>query len=456
MLNSERKTFVVVGAGPKGLAIAVKAKVLEEFGFPVDKVILIERSRVAANWSGDFGYTNGEMKLGTSPEKDVVFPLETEIGDSQLNTAVRARLLQFTWVSFLVQTKKFSDWVDRGRPAPCHQLWSVYLRWISQQLAPQVKIISGEVTQVDLSKNEKSSNRSSWKILIRGAASPLYADRLMLTGPGKTKTNFEGLGQNELPEGVYDLESIWSLLKQKQFFPQKRIAIVGAGENSASVLLALAKLAPDLRVDVVSQKGFISTRAESYYENQVYSQPDRNCWKELSHKDRIDFIERTDLGVFSAHAMQILSDEVRHHIVPGRVVGLQRNEHGLLLAVEYSGRRVVREYDQIILATGSDYVSTLKSILSEDALRVLENSTGGTLTQQNLAEKIQTDLSVQGMIPSLHLPMLAGLMQGPGFSNLSCLGLLSDRVLIRDGAISSVKNIPMQKSFDYELREVAV
>jgi mycobactin lysine-N-oxygenase len=31
----------------------------------------------------------------------------------------------------------------------------------------------------------------------------------------------------------------------------------------------------------------------------------------------------------------------------------------------------------------------------------------------------------------LHLPVAAGLAQGPGFPNLSCLGLLSDRILRR-------------------------
>jgi mycobactin lysine-N-oxygenase len=39
-------------------------------------------------------------------------------------------------------------------------------------------------------------------------------------------------------------------------------------------------------------------------------------------------------------------------------------------------------------------------------------------------------LSVAGLAP-LHLPVLAGLAQGPGFPNLSCLGLLSDRILRR-------------------------
>ncbi len=39
------------------------------------------------------------------------------------------------------------------------------------------------------------------------------------------------------------------------------------------------------------------------------------------------------------------------------------------------------------------------------------------------------DLSVTGLQPKLHLPTLAGLTQGPGFPNLSCLGLLADRIL---------------------------
>jgi mycobactin lysine-N-oxygenase len=42
---------------------------------------------------------------------------------------------------------------------------------------------------------------------------------------------------------------------------------------------------------------------------------------------------------------------------------------------------------------------------------------------------------VAGLSPPLHLPVLAGLTQGPGFPNLSCLGLLSDRVLRRYAAL---------------------
>jgi hypothetical protein len=44
-----------------------------------------------------------------------------------------------------------------------------------------------------------------------------------------------------------------------------------------------------------------------------------------------------------------------------------------------------------------------------------------------LERRIDVDLSVAGLCPPLHLPVAAGLAQGPGFPNLSCLGLLSDR-----------------------------
>jgi hypothetical protein len=45
------------------------------------------------------------------------------------------------------------------------------------------------------------------------------------------------------------------------------------------------------------------------------------------------------------------------------------------------------------------------------------------------ANAIDSELSVVGVQPKLYLPMLAGLTQGPGFPNLSCLGNLSDRIL---------------------------
>jgi hypothetical protein len=38
----------------------------------------------------------------------------------------------------------------------------------------------------------------------------------------------------------------------------------------------------------------------------------------------------------------------------------------------------------------------------------------------DLQHLIGTELSVAGLVPPLHLPVMAGLAQGPGFPNLSC------------------------------------
>ncbi|HZE18456.1 MAG TPA: lysine 6-monooxygenase, partial [Mycobacterium sp.] len=62
-------------------------------------------------------------------------------------------------------------------------------------------------------------------------------------------------------------------------------------------------------------------------------------------------------------------------------------------------------------------------------LDLLELGLGGPLSGDRLQEAIGHDLAVTDVTPKLFLPNLAGLTQGPGFPNLSCLGLLSDRVL---------------------------
>ena len=67
-------TLAVIGAGPKGIAIAAKARALTAAGLPAPRVVLVERGPVAGNWTGRQGYTSGLLPLGTPPEKDVGYP----------------------------------------------------------------------------------------------------------------------------------------------------------------------------------------------------------------------------------------------------------------------------------------------------------------------------------------------------------------------------------------------
>jgi mycobactin lysine-N-oxygenase len=68
------QTVAVVGAGPKGIALAAKARALADAGFEAPRVVLLDRHGIAESWSGRRGYTNGLLPLGTPPEKDIGFP----------------------------------------------------------------------------------------------------------------------------------------------------------------------------------------------------------------------------------------------------------------------------------------------------------------------------------------------------------------------------------------------
>src|ERR1044072_2213926 len=60
-------TLAVVGAGPKGIAIAAKVRALAAVGLDAPHVVLVDRSEVAGNWSGRQGYTSGRLALGAPP-----------------------------------------------------------------------------------------------------------------------------------------------------------------------------------------------------------------------------------------------------------------------------------------------------------------------------------------------------------------------------------------------------
>ena len=85
-------TLVVVGAGPKGIAIAAKARALAAAGLDVPRVVLVDRSSVAGNWTGRQGYTSGLLPLGTPAEKDVGFPYADSWGGLRLRSLRRWRI----------------------------------------------------------------------------------------------------------------------------------------------------------------------------------------------------------------------------------------------------------------------------------------------------------------------------------------------------------------------------
>ena len=404
-------TVAAVGAGPKGIAIAAKARALSAVGLDAPRVVLVDRAPVAGNWTGRQGYTSGLLPLGTPPEKDVGFPYAASWGSA--SSAVSAAMASYTWQRHLTERGDYADWVDRGRLRPTHRQWSAYLRDVATW--SEAEIVGGEVVGLEVGGDDR------WEVTIEPGEA-LTADGVVITGSGPPITV---PGQPRDHPRVLDGRSYWLDHRISKKGIAQNVCVIGSGETAASVVISLLKKTHGRStVDVLTSRGVLYSRGESYDENRFYSDPGE--WPRLAESHRREFLERTDRGVFSLQAEAILRQSRGFRTLAGRAASIEAGEQQVIVTIEYDEEVERVAYDLVVVAIGFD-ARSFEALLGLEAQRRL----GDALAEAVLERRIDVDLSIAGLSPLLHLPVLAGLAQGPGFPNLSCLGLLSDRILRR-------------------------
>jgi mycobactin lysine-N-oxygenase len=406
----------VVGAGPKGISVAAKARALAAAGLPAPRVVLVDRGEVAGNWTGRQGYTSGLLPLGTPPEKDIGYPYAASWGDASAD--VVAAMAGYSWQRHLIRQGVYGDWVDRGRMRPTHRQWSMYLRAVAE--AAEADIVCGAVAGLEIADGDR------WEVTLQ-AGDAIAADGVVITGAGPAITV---PGQPHDHPRVLDGRTYWLAEHELRRDRALTVCVVGSGETAASVVIDLVKRCHKRStIDVLTARGVLYSRGESYEENRFYSDPGE--WPRLAEAHRREFLERTDRGVFSLQAEAALNQWRGFRTLAGRAAGIEAREHDVIVTIAYGDELERVAYDAVVVAIGFDG-RWFEALLGENAGGRYRDAVGGG----GLERVIDVDLSVSGLAPPLHLPVLAGLAQGPGFPNLSCLGLLSDRVLRRYVAVS--------------------
>ena len=263
------------------------------------------------------------------------------------------------------------------------------------------------------------TTRDRWRLVLR-QGDAIWADGVVFTGAGPPIRVAE---QPDNHPRVLDGRSYW--LGEAAVTPEiaRNACVIGSGETAASVVISmLTEAHKRSTVDVVTSRGVLYSRGESYDENRYYSDP--SDWPALAESHRREFIERTDRGVFSQQAEAMLNQARGYRALAGRAVAIKAGERQVVVTIEYGSERERIAYDLVVVAIGFD-AHWFSGLLGSRARLRLDGALAGT----DVEHRIDIDLSIVGFRPRIHLPLLAGLAQGPGFPNLSCLGLLSDRVL---------------------------
>ncbi len=429
-----RSDLVVIGAGPKAAALAAKTHVLNNLGFGPISLTIVEAHEPAASWLGGKGFTSGWEPLSTSPVKDIGFPYKSWRSFGSVGRSIDEHLLQFSWTQFLISEGLYQTWVDAGMPMVTHKEYGEYVKWVLAASQHGVFRVEGRVSSVSL-----HDAGSHWLIdvVLLNETLQYCSEALVVTGPGKLRS---------LP---HDAAAASRLLhcdgrrSELEKLPRHSgcdIAIVGGGESALASTLFIRSTRPTATVTVYAPSLPMS-RTESFLENRVYSDPDGHSWSTIDVDSRRDFIMRSDRGVFSADLLSSLGFDRQCSFVIGRVLYVGDGSEGstVCLEVQTPTGVVNRSHEYVINCTGFDVASQLRGLLTAADQEKIARQAGALWSMSPEREvAIGRHLEIEGLVPLLHVPALAGLSQGPGFANLSCLGLFADRVLERHCAKQSV------------------
>ncbi|HEX5375597.1 MAG TPA: hypothetical protein VFW48_05510, partial [Solirubrobacterales bacterium] len=277
MDSVEISGLIVLGAGPKGVALAAKRAAMRAVGIEVPGFVVIDGNSIGAHWSGEHGYSDGVQALCTPPLKDVGFPYP---GRNDLERRLSHEMLRFSWQAFLVTEigeLAFADWVDRGQPSPEHSVFRTYLEWV----ADQVRRLEPGADPFQIGSPIESLSAADGRWVAQLANGKAYeAAGLVVTGPGSPR---EFIRRPENSENFFDGASFWTEKGRKAMegVPEDDVAVcvIGTGETAGAVVTEFCRrLGRGVDIHVISRTGIVYTRGESYEENRRFSTP--SGWNE--------------------------------------------------------------------------------------------------------------------------------------------------------------------------------
>jgi mycobactin lysine-N-oxygenase len=453
--------LAIIGAGPKGAAIVVKAAALRTANhhIPPPDIDLYDHDEVGAAWRGSSGYTDGVQPLCTLAERDLGFPYDPR---SYGPGVAQAMVADFSWQSFAINSagrSRYCDWVVNGRHPPRHIDFADYLKFAVDKAVNQgaARLVRDRVSAIGF-----DDATGTWRI----NSNPGY-DGVVITGSGRPLRALDGANSR-----VFDGRTFWEPDSHRRMHDllsadrDASVLIIGAGGTAAAIAYSFVRKGlTTLPITIIGREATLFARHDGPFEDRLFT--DDDAWLTLPPHIRNAFLARTTAAVVWDYVLRnLVSDNItyecynalRYHTVDDPVPELRlemQAPHDPDLAMRSApplwralkilfpsfglppsppAPPIVRRPGTVIIdARGFDRwafsvdffapTSPLRDFFAEEKRR------------PQIQSDIAYDLSVRGTLAGdvdfpqgLHVPGL-GAMQGPSATNLMGLGWLADRVL---------------------------
>lgn len=482
--------LAIVGAGPKGAAIAAKAAALMKVGYhvPPPQIDLFDKNKeAAAAWRGSIGYTDGIQPLCTLAERDLGFPYDyASYGPTQGREVVQAMVADFSWQSFAVDSSRYRDWVVNGRRPPLHIDFASYLQYAVNKAVKQ-----GAASWIEATVSAIRFDHASmtWSIETRdwnGLQHFRDYDGVVITGSGPPQKPLDNAPPPGATYNLFDGKTFWLPESQRRIValmdadPDASVLIIGAGGTAAAVAYWFARRGlTAVPITIIGREPTLFARHEGPFEDRLFT--DEDAWNDLPPRLRKTFLARTTEGVVWDYVLRNLVAQnitykcysaVEYHIAgapghpdePGELQvtvevpteperetkptrPLPRRLLDALLpghapAPDIGGTappQPIRLSATIVIdARGFDRWGFVNDFFATSPLRTVfigEDEPATKAKRNEIVSDIEYDLSVGATLPDgrefpkgLHVPGL-GSLRGPAATNLMGLGWLADRVL---------------------------
>lgn len=438
--------IAVIGAGPKGVAVATKAAALSHYPpHPPLNITVFEHDRLAAAWRGGSGYTDGLQPLCTLAERDLGFPYgRTSFGPE----VARDMFMYFSWQAFAVREgldrAQYDQWVLRGRNPPSHAHFAEYLK--SAFTMSGALLEPRRVTALDYDASARK-----WVVdatdVASGHVSRLPFDGVVVTGSGPAFSPLPINTTTHIPTAsarVFDGITFWTQLAQvvnilaNEHPDDRRVVIIGAGGTAAAIAYWFVRQGVDVPITILGKEATLFARHPGFFEDRLFSEEDD--WALLSADSRDEFVSRLTTGVVWDYVLRNLDTaQIKYSCA--------QVEKLVVLTTPYSGLHpeVFAQVHQPVArgVTWSGPVDNQEGAVFIDArgfdrwdfTRLLPPALQAHFVDRDALQAGVTDALAVGATalpgpfpPGLHVPMLAS-RQGPAAPNLMALGWLSDRIL---------------------------